>query len=232
MIDLYFWTTPNGYKPLLFLEETGLDHRLVPVNISKGDQFKPQFLAISPNNRIPAIVDYAPAGDGARLSVFESGAILLYLAEKTGRFLPRRLRGRVEVLEWLFWQMGGLGPMAGQNHHFAGYAPVKLPYAIDRYVRETGRLYGVLDKHLANRAFVAGDEYTIADMASYPWIVPHKRQSQNLDDFPHLKRWFETIKARPATVRAYERGAAMNTAPTVSEESRALLFGQSAATVT
>ena len=231
MIDLYFWTTPNGYKPLMFLEETRLEHRLVPVNISKGDQFKPEFLAISPNNRMPAIVDHAPVGGGPPVSVFESGAILLYLAEKTGRFLPGDLRGRVEVLQWLFWQMGGLGPMAGQNHHFAIYAPEKLPYAIDRYVRETGRLYGVLNKRLADRAFIAGDAYTIADMASYPWILPHKRQSQNLDDFPHLKRWFESVKARPATVWAYERGAALNRAPTVTEESKALLFGQSAATV-
>jgi GSH-dependent disulfide-bond oxidoreductase len=231
MIDLYFWTTPNGYKPLMFLEETGLEHRLVPVNISKGDQFKPEFLAISPNNRMPAIVDHAPAGGGAPVSVFESGAILLYLAEKAGRFIPRDLRGRVEVLQWLFWQMGGLGPMAGQNHHFAVYAPEKLPYAIDRYVRETGRLYGVLNRRLADRAFIAGDAYTIADMASYPWILPHKRQSQNLDDFPHLERWFDAVKARPATVRAYERGVALNRAPTVTEESKALLFGQSAATV-
>ncbi len=231
MIDLYFWTTPNGYKPLMFLEETGLEHRLVPVNISKGDQFKPEFLAISPNNRMPAIVDHAPVGGGPPVSVFESGAILLYLAEKTGRFLPGDLRGRVEVLQWLFWQMGGLGPMAGQNHHFAVYAPEKLPYAIDRYVRETGRLYGVLNRRLVDRAFIAGDAYTIADMASYPWILPHKRQSQNLDDFPHLKRWFDAVKARPATVRAYERGVALNRAPTVTEESKALLFGQSAATV-
>jgi GST-like protein len=231
MIDLYFWTTPNGYKPLMLLEETGLDYRLVPVNISNGEQFDSEFLAISPNNRIPAIVDHAPARGGAPVSVFESGAILLYLAEKTGKFLSRKLRGRVEALQWLFWQMGGLGPMAGQNHHFSVYAPERLPYAIDRYVRETGRLYGVLNKRLADRAFVAGDEYTIADMASYPWIVPHKRQSQDLVTFPHLKRWFETVRARPATTRAYQRGAAMNTAPTVSEESKALLFGQSAATV-
>lgn len=231
MIDLYFWTTPNGYKPLLFLEEAGLDYRVVPVNISKGDQFRAEFLAISPNNRIPAILDSAPVGGGAPVSVFESGAILLYLAEKTRKFLPDRLRGRVEVLEWLFWQMGGLGPMAGQNHHFAWYAPEKLPYAIDRYVRETGRLYGVLNRHLADREFIAGPEYTIADMASYPWIVPHKRQSQDLDDFPHLKRWFERIGVRPATVRAYQYGGGTNAAPTVTEESKAVLFGQSAATV-
>jgi len=231
MIDLYFWTTPNGYKPLLFLEEAGLDYRVLPVNISKGDQFRAEFLAISPNNRIPAILDSAPLGGGTPVSVFESGAILLYLAEKTRRFLPDRLRGRVEVLEWLFWQMGGLGPMAGQNHHFAWYAPEKLPYAIDRYVRETGRLYGVLNRHLSAREYIAGSEYTIADMASYPWIVSHKRQSQDLDNFPHLKRWFERIGARPATVRAYQCGGGINAAPTVSEESKAVLFGQSAATV-
>ena len=231
MIDLYFWTTPNGYKPLMFLEEAGLEHRIILVNISKGDQFKPEFLAISPNNRMPAIVDHAPNGGAKPVSVFESGAILLYLAEKIGRFIPQDLPGRVETLQWLFWQMGGLGPMAGQNHHFAVYAPEKIPYAIDRYVRETGRLYGVLNKRLADREFIAGDSYTIADMASYPWIVPHERQGQKLEDFPHLQRWFEAVKARPATVRAYEKGKSLNTQPSVTEEGRKLLFGQSAATV-
>jgi GST-like protein len=202
------------------------------VNIGKGEQFKPEFLAISPNNRMPAIVDHAPQGGGRPVSVFESGAILLYLAEKIGRFIPSDLYGRVETLQWLFWQMGGLGPMAGQNHHFAVYAPEKIPYAIDRYVRETGRLYGVLNKRLADREFIAGSEYTIADMASYPWIVPHERQSQKLEDFPNLKRWFEAVQNRPATLAAYARGKAMNMAPSVSdEESRKLLFGQSAATV-
>ncbi|MGC8524998.1 MAG: glutathione S-transferase N-terminal domain-containing protein, partial [Acidibrevibacterium sp.] len=201
MIDLHYWTTPNGHKVTIFLEETGLPYRVIPVNISAGDQFKPEFLAISPNNRIPAIVDTTPADGGAPVSVFESGAILQYLAEKTGKFLPADMRGRTEVMQWLFWQMGGLGPMAGQNHHFVQYAPEKLPYAINRYVNETNRLYGVLNKRLADRAFVAGD-YSIADMASYPWIVPHKRQQQTLDDFPHLKRWFETIRARPAVERA------------------------------
>ncbi len=231
MIDLYFWTTPNGYKVLLFLEETGLAHRVVPVNIGKGDQFKPEFLAISPNNRIPAIVDHAPADGGGPLSLFESGACLLYLAEKTGRFLPAGLRGRAEVLQWLFWQVGGLGPMAGQNHHFSHYAPEKLPYAIKRYVDETARLYAVLDKRLADRPFVAGDEYSIADMACYPWIVPYQRQSQKLEDFPYLQRWFETIAARPATVRAYARGKEINDTPVVSEEAKAILFGQDAHTV-
>ena len=231
MIDLHYWTTPNGHKITLFLEETGLDYRIIPVDIGKGEQFKPEFLAIAPNNRIPAIVDHAPEDGGAPVSVFESGAILLYLADKTRRFIPDDLRGRVEVLQWLFWQMGGLGPMAGQNHHFVQYAPEKIPYAIDRYVKETNRLYGVLNKRLADRAFVAGEDYSIADMASYPWIVPHKRQEQNLDDFSHLKRWFEAIQARPATIRAYEKARAINTQPTVSEESRKLLFGQTAASL-
>jgi len=231
MIDLHYWTTPNGHKITLFLEETGLEYRIIPVDIGKGEQFKPEFLAIAPNNRIPAIVDHAPEDGGAPVSVFESGAILLYLADKTRRFIPHDLRGRVEVLQWLFWQMGGLGPMAGQNHHFVQYAPEKIPYAIDRYVKETNRLYGVLNKRLADRAFVAGEDYSIADMASYPWIVPHKRQEQNLDDFSHLKRWFEVIQARPATIRAYEKARAINTQPTVSEESRKLLFGQTAASL-
>jgi GST-like protein len=232
VIDLYFWTTPNGYKPLMLLEEAGLEHRIIPINIGKGEQFKPEFLAIAPNNRIPAMVDHAPKGTDKPVSLFESGAMLLYIADKIGRFIPQDVHGRADALQWLFWQMGGLGPMAGQNHHFNVYAPEKIPYAIDRYVRETGRLYGVLNKRLADREFITGSEYTIADMASYPWIVPHQRQSQNLDDFPHLKRWFEAIKARPATVRSYERGAAINTAPSVGDEaSRKLLFGQSAATV-
>jgi GST-like protein len=227
VIELYYWTTPNGHKITIFLEEAGLPYRIVPVNISKGEQFRPEFLRISPNNRIPALVDDAPAGGGRPVSVFESGAILQYLAEKTGRFLPKDLYGRVEVMQWLFWQMGGLGPMAGQNHHFRQYAPEKIPYAIERYVNETNRLYGVLDKRLANREFVAGD-YSIADMASYPWVVPYERQGQKLDDFPNLKRWFETIRARLAVVRAYELAKKINVQPTVSEESRSVLFGQTA----
>ncbi|MBP9962107.1 thiol:disulfide oxidoreductase [Pseudomonas sp. FFUP_PS_473] len=203
MIDLYYWTTPNGHKITLFLEETGLPYRIHPINIGKGEQFAADFLKIAPNNRIPAIVDHDPADHQAPLSLFESGAILLYLAEKTGHFLPKDLRGRQETLQWLFWQMGGLGPMAGQNHHFNRFAPEKIPYAIKRYVDETARLYGVLNKRLADRPFVAGAEYSIADMAIYPWIVSHQWQSQNLDDFPALKAWFERIKARPATQRAY-----------------------------
>jgi GSH-dependent disulfide-bond oxidoreductase len=231
MIDLYFWTTPNGYKPLLMLEETGLAHRIVPVNISTGEQFAPAFLAIAPNNRMPAIVDHAPADGGAALALFESGEILLYLAEKTGRFLAADLRGRHDALQWLFWQMGGLGPMAGQNHHFAHYAPEKIPYAIERYVKETNRLYGVLNRRLADREFIAGSDYTIADMAAYPWVRSYERQGQRLEDFPHIGRWFAAIGSRPATVRAYERGAAVNTVPTVTDESKRLLFGQTAAIV-
>jgi len=225
MIDLYYWPTPNGHKITMFLEETGLDYRIIPVNISAGDQFKPEFLAFSPNNRMPAIIDSKPADGGEPVTVFESGAILVYLAEKTGRFLPADLRGRKTVLEWLFWQMGGLGPMAGQNHHFAVYAPEKIPYAINRYVNETNRLYGVLDRRLAGRDFVAGD-YSIADMAAYPWIVPHERQGQKLDDTPNLKRWFETIKARPATIAAYARAESLSSQPAVTEEGKKILFGQ------
>ncbi|WP_271411310.1 glutathione binding-like protein [Pseudomonas sp. Q1-7] len=203
MIDLYYWTTPNGHKITLFLEETGLPYRIHPIDIGKDEQFQPHFLKVSPNNRIPAIVDHQPTDGGEPVSLFESGAILLYLAEKTGRFIPHDLRGRQECLQWLFWQMGGLGPMAGQNHHFNRFAPEKLPYAIQRYVKETARLYGVLDRRLADRAFVAGDVYSIADMAIYPWIDRHPWQEQNLDDFPNLKRWYQAIKARPATLRAY-----------------------------
>jgi GST-like protein len=228
VIDLYFWGTPNGLKVKLFLEEAGLPYRIVPVNIGKGEQFKPEFLAISPNNKIPAIVDHLPAGGGAPVSLFESGAILLYLAEKTGRFIPADLRGRVEVLQWLLWQMAGLGPMAGQIGHFNVYAPEKVPYAIERYTKETHRLYGVLNKRLAEREFVAG-AYSIADIACYPWIVPHRAHGQNLDDFPHLKRWFETIGARPATMKTYE-GVQDAYAPAqpISAEQRKVLFGQTA----
>lgn len=230
MIDLYYWPTPNGHKITLFLEEAGLPYRLVPVNIGTGEQFKPSFLAISPNNRMPAIVDHTPLGGGRPISVFESGAILLYLAQKTEQFIPPDVRGSVEVLEWLFWQVGGLGPMAGQNHHFKGYAPEKIPYAIERYVKETNRLYGVLDKRLADRDYIAG-AYSIADMASYPWIVPHERQGQNLDDFPNLKRWFATIECRPATMRAYALAKDFETDPVMTEERRKVLFGQTSDSV-
>ena len=226
MIDLYYWTTPNGHKITLFLEEAKLPYTIKPINISKGEQFAPAFLAIAPNNRIPAIVDHAPTGGGAPISVFESGAILLYLAEKSGQFLPTELRPRMQVIEWLMWQMGGLGPMAGQNHHFSQYAPEKISYAIERYVKETNRLYGVLDRQLAGKAFIGGDHYSIADMATYPWIVPWTRQGQNLDDFPNVRRWFDAIRARPATIKAYAIADEINTVPSVTEESRKILFGQ------
>ena len=231
MIDLYYWPTPNGHKITIILEEAGIDYRIMPVDISAGEQFKPEFLAISPNNRMPAIVDDAPADGGEALSVFESGAILVYLADRTGQFLPTGLRGRKTALEWLFWQVGGLGPMAGQNHHFVQYAPENLPYAIDRYVNETNRLYGVLDRRLRGRAFIAGDEYTIADMACYPWVAPWKKQLQSLDDFPHLRRWFEAIRERPGTIRAYEKGKPWSERPVVNEDSREILFGQKAGQV-
>jgi GST-like protein len=227
MIDLYYWTTPNGHKITIFLEEAGVAYRIIPVNIGKGAQFEPDFLKIAPNNRIPAIVDTEPADGGAPISVFESGAILQYLAEKTGKFLPQDVRGRTEVMQWLFWQVAGLGPMAGQNHHFVQYAPERIAYAMDRYVNETNRLYGVLDKRLADRGYVAGD-YSIADMAIYPWIVPYKKQKQTLEDFPNLKRWFEAIATRPAVQRAYDRASEINAQPVVDDESRAILFGQTA----
>ncbi|OHC61882.1 MAG: thiol:disulfide oxidoreductase [Rhodocyclales bacterium RIFCSPLOWO2_02_FULL_63_24] len=230
MIDLYYWTTPNGHKITMFLEEAGIPYRIVPINIGKGEQFAPDFLKIAPNNRMPAIVDHQPADGGAPLALFESGAILLYLADKIGRFIPPDLRGRNETLQWLFWQMAGLGPMAGQNHHFTQYAPEKIPYAIERYVKETARLYAVLNKHLTGREFIA-DGYSIADMACYPWIVPHEKQGQDLDDFPQLKRWFGAIRERPATQRAYELAKEINPAPVVTEEARRVLFGQDASTV-
>lgn len=233
MIDLYYWTTPNGHKVSMFLEEAKLRYQLRPINIGKGEQFDPDFLAVSPNNRIPAIVDHTPLDGKAPISVFESGAILLYLAGKTGKFIPKDLRGQVTCTEWLYWQMAGLGPMAGQNHHFNVYAPEKIPYAITRYVNETARLYGVLNKRLEGREFICGKQYTIADMACYPWIVPHTRQGQKLEDFPHLKRWFDTIRARPATMRAYDLVGKVNPNPPqqLSDAERTLLFGQTAATV-
>jgi len=231
MIDLYYWTTPNGHKITMFLEEVELSYTIIPINIGTGDQFKPEFLKIAPNNRIPAIVDRAPVDGGEPVSVFESGAILLYLAEKTGKLISADIRQRAEVLQWLFWQMGGLGPMAGQNHHFSQYAPEKIPYAIDRYVNETGRLYAVMNKRLSDRTFIAGNNYSIADIAAYPWIVPYERQGQKLEDFPHLQRWFEAIKARPATIRAYEKAEAFKDQTLDIEKSRNLLFNQSANTI-
>jgi GST-like protein len=232
MIDLHYWTTPNGHKITMLLEETGLLYKIFPVNIGKGEQFKADFLAISPNNRIPAMVDHDPKGGGAPIAVFESGAMLVYLAEKTGKFLPASGAARYDVMQWLFWQMGGLGPMSGQNNHFKNYAVERLPYAVDRYINEVNRLYGVMNKRLIDRGFFAGD-YSIADMACYPWVVPWERQGQNIDDFPNLKRWLKTIEARPATQRAYAKAKEIN--PNVggirTAEERAILFGQTAASV-
>jgi GSH-dependent disulfide-bond oxidoreductase len=229
MIDLHYWTTPNGHKITMMLEEAGMKYTVIPVNISKGAQFDPAFLQIAPNNRIPAIVDHKPMQkmpDNAPLTLFESGAILMYLADKSKKFLDRKdAYWRKEAIQWLFWQMGGLGPMAGQNHHFTQYAPEKIPYAIDRYKNETARLYGVMDKRLSDREFLAG-AYSIADMACYPWVVPYEKQGMNLDDFPHLKRWFDAIKTRPATIRAYDVAKNINTQPSVnSDEARRILFG-------
>ena len=225
MIDLYYWPTPNGHKITIYLEEAGLEYRIIPVDISAGDQFKPEFLKISPNNKMPAMVDHDPKQGKASLSLFESGAILLYLAEKTDLFLPQDLSGRQAVLQWLFWQVGGLGPMLGQNHHFTQYAPEPVPYAIERYLKETERLYGVLDDRLAGREFVAG-EYSIADMAVYPWIVPHEKQGQSLADYPHVQRWFASIAERAAVKRAYARGKEYTGASLTDEQVRAVLFGQ------
>jgi len=230
MIDLYYWTTPNGHKLTMFLEETGLPYTIRPVNIGKGEQFKPEFLGIAPNNRIPAILDHEPAIGGGPLPLFESGAILLYLADKTGKLVPRDTRQRWNCIQWLFWQMANLGPMAGQNHHFGRYAPEKIPYAIDRYVNETSRLYAVLDKQLQDRDAIV-DDYSIADIACYPWVQP-ERQRQNIDEFPDLARWKAAIAARPATQRAYAIAKTVNVKPAVSdEESRKILFGQGKHTV-
>jgi len=230
MIDLYYWTTPNGHKLTIFLEETGLPYAIKPINISKGEQFDPAFLAISPNNRIPAIVDHAPEDGGPPLAMFESGAILLYLADKIGSLIPVAPRARLDCIQWLFWQMANLGPMAGQNHHFRLYAIEKLPYAMTRYLKETGRLYAVLNRRLATHEYIVGD-YSIADIASYPWVQP-ERQGQVIDEFPHLKRWKEAIAARPAVQRAYAIAKTINTGPAVTDEqSRKVLFGQDQHTV-
>lgn len=227
MIDFYFWPTPNGYKIALFLEETGLPHTVKTVDIGNGEQFEPSYLAISPNNKMPAIVDRAPADGGGPLGVFESGAILLYLAGKTGRFIPADPRARMQCLEWLFWQMAGLGPMTGQYGHFNVYAREKIPYAIERYTRETRRLLGVLDQRLDGRAFIAGDEYSIADMACYPWIDPYKRAPIELAPYPNLRRWRAAIAARPATQRAYAQGRKLER-DEMSEEQRRNLFERTA----
>lgn len=226
MIDLYFAATPNGQKLRLFLEESGLPHRIVRVNLGAGEQFQPAFLAISPNNKIPALVDHAPADGGPPLPLFESGAMLLYLADKCGRFIPADARGRQQVMQWLFWQVGGLGPMGGQCGHFLAHAPEPVPYAIERYRRETERLYGVLDRRLQGRDFIAGDDYTVADMACYPWVVPHASFGFALDRWPDLARWFASIGTRGATRRAYE-GVPVPYAQgqALSDEARRHLFG-------
>ena len=231
MIDLYYWPTPNGWKISIMLEECALPYRLVPVNIGKGEQFDPKFLAISPNNRMPAIIDHEPAGGGTPVSVFESGAILIYLAEKTGHLLPQGPRERVQVLQWLMWQMGGLGPMAGQNGHFLLYAPEKIPYALARYGNEVNRLYGVLDAQLARtQAFVAGSGFSIADIAIFPWIRTHKAQQVALDDFPAVRRWYDEMFRRPAVKRGLDLGKELR-APALTDEARRALFGQTAQSV-
>jgi len=229
MIDLHYWPTPNGHKITIFLEETGLSYRIIPVNIGRGDQFKPDFLEIAPNNRMPAIVDTEPKDGAGPLSIFESGAILVYLAEKTGRFLPTDSRHKYDVLQWLFWQMGGLGPMAGQAHHFRNYAPEKIAYGIDRYTNEVNRLYGVLDKRLADRPYLAG-EYSIADMASYPWVRPYKNQGQDIAEFPNLEKWYQRMHDRPAVAKAVKMGEELraNYNLATDKAAQAVLFGQRA----
>ena len=231
MIDVYFWMTPNGYKVTIALEELGMPYNVIPINIGKGDQFKPEFLKVSPNNKIPAIVDHDGPG-GKPIPLFESGAILIYLAEKSGKLMPKEARGRYNVLEWLMFQMASVGPMLGQAHHFRRYAPEQIQYAIDRYTNEAKRIYNVIDKRLAEAPYLAGD-YSIADIATYPWLRPHKWQGQQLEDFPHLKRWLESVRARPAVVRAYDKAKEINPNPPGirSAEERAILFGQTAASV-
>ena len=228
MIDLYYWPTPNGHKITLFLEEAGLPYTVKPVDIGKGDQFRPEFLAFSPNNKIPAIIDHAPADGGAPLGVFESGAILVYLANKTGRFFGADVRQKVEVNQWLMWQMAGLGPMTGQYGHFNVYAPERIEYAIDRYTREVQRLLGVLDRRLAGRSFIAGEEYSIADMAAYPWINPYTKAPLDLEPYPELRRWHAAIAARPATARAYALATQVNpdAGKPLTDEQRRQLFGR------
>ena len=226
MIELFTAPTPNGWKISVMLEECGLPYEVRWVNIGKGDQFKPEFLAISPNNRIPAIVDHAPADGGEPISIFETGAILVYLAEKTGRFLPTDVRGRKAVLEWLFWQVGGLGPMLGQHGHFKLYAPERIAYATDRYRNEALRLYGVLDRQLAQSAHVAGADYSIADMACFPWIQTYKAQEVDLAAFVHLRRWYDVVKQRPGLRRGMDVGRKqINRRPQDDAETRKLLFG-------
>lgn len=224
-IDVYYWPTPNGWKVTILLEELGVPYNIVPVNIGAGEQFKPDFLKISPNNRMPAIVDHEPVDGGGPFSVFESGAILEYIAEKYGKFLPQDVRGKYEVLQWVYWQMGGLGPMSGQANHFRAYAANPIEYAINRYTDEVNRLYGVMNIRLADREFLAG-AYSIADMMSWPWVVAYERLGQDLNEFPHLKRWFETMKARPGVERGFAVGSELR--QEMSEEAKKILFGQRA----
>ncbi len=223
MIDLYVWPTPNGYKISIMLEEVGLPYHVIPVDIGKGDQFTPEFLKLSPNNKMPAIVDH-DGPDGRDYALFESGAILMYLAEKTGQFMPSEASGRYRVVEWLMFQMGGVGPMLGQTHHFRHYAPEPIPYAVNRYTREAGRVYGVLDRRLAEVEYLAGD-YSIADIATFPWLRSHERQGQKLEDFPHVKRWFDAVNARPAVERGLQLLAEKRSAGPMDEKTKEMLFG-------
>ncbi|MCP4298884.1 MAG: glutathione S-transferase [Proteobacteria bacterium] len=227
-LELFYWPTPNGHKVTILLEEMEVPYKIMPVHIGKGEQFKPDFLKISPNNRMPAIIDYHPVGGGEPISIFESAAIMLYLAEKKGEFIPEDLRQKTDVMQWLFWQMGGLGPMAGQAHHFRHYAPDPIQYGIDRYTNEVNRLYGVMDTRLKDRDYLAGT-YSIADMASWPWVWPYKRQGQDLNEFPNLKRWFESIGERAAVVKALEIAQTINPQKEeMTEEAKKILFGQRA----
>ncbi len=224
MIDLYTWPTPNGHKIHIMLEETGLDYTVIPVDIGAGDQFAPDFLKISPNNKMPAMVDRDGPG-GAPYAMFESGAMLIYLAEKCGRFMPQETRARFDVIKWLMFQMGHIGPMLGQAHHFRAYAPEPIPYAVERYTNEAARLYKVLDVRLGESAHLAGDDYTIADMAVFPWLRSHERQGQDLADFPNVERWFEAINARPAVERGLQVLADRRRAGPISEREREVMFG-------
>lgn len=224
MIDFYYWPTPNGWKVSILLEELGIEYRMIPINIGKGDQFKPEFLAISPNNRMPAIVDHDTGAEP--VSVFESGAIMFYLAEKTGRFLPDDAAGRIEAMEWLFWQTGNQGPMAGQLSHFVNYAPGEHPYSHKRYAGEYDRCLGVLERRLEGRSFILGDDYSIADMISWPWVLIAKPLGQQLDAFPNVSRWRKTIKDRPAVQKGVDLGKELRRSAPPSDEERKILFGQ------
>lgn len=232
MIDLYYWTTPNCHKITVCLEEMGIPYRIIPINIGKGDQLTPEFLAVAANNRVPAIVDHDPPGGGALISIFESGAILLYLAEKSKMLIPMDIAGRAAALQWLFWQAAGLGPMSGQYIHFAVYAGEKLPYAVKRYEREVNRLFGVLNRRLSSVRYVAGETYSIADIINYPYISVYQHIHQDIEEFPHLKRWIDEISTRPAVQRAYARASAVNSERPrpLTEDERRILFGQSSST--